>query len=126
MLTEEPAVSVKISDESQSVVLGNTITLQADIKSYPAPSCIRWTRIINENKEEIIEERGRFSIDVSDLTCPKLTIEALEFNDDGSYIIAVINDFGRVSANIDIKLEGKYDWWLITYNCNTCNTYSKL
>lgn len=108
LLTEEPVVSVKISDEFQSMVLGNTITLQAEIKSYPAPSCIRWTRIIND-REEIIEERGRFSIDVSDLTCPKLTIEALEFNDEGSYIIAVINDFGRVSANIDIKLEGKYD-----------------
>lgn len=110
MLTEEPAVSVKISDQSQSVVLGNTITLQAEIKSYPAPSCIRWTRVINENEVEIIEERGRYSIDVSDLNFPKLTIEDLEFSDNGSYIITVTNDLGSVSAKIDIKTEGKYDW----------------
>lgn len=110
LLTGEPVVSVKISDQSQLLVLGNTITLQAEIKSYPAPSCIRWTRMMNESEEEIIEERGRFSIDVSDLNFQKLTIEDLEFSDNGSYIITVTNDFGSVSATLDIKTEGKYDW----------------
>lgn len=47
------------------------------------------------------------------MICLKLIIEVFEFNDEGSYIIVVINDFGRVSVNIDIKLEGKYDWLLI-------------
>lgn len=108
--TEKPAVSLKISDQSQSVVLGNTITLQAEIKSYPAPSHIEWMRTINGNQEQIIREKGRFSIDESDSICPKLTIEDLKFSDNGSYIITVTNDFGSVSAKIDIKTEGKYDW----------------
>lgn len=60
----------------------------------------------NVNKEEIIDAKGRFSIDVSDLKCPKLTIADLEFSDNGSYIITVTNDFGSVSAKIDIKTEG--------------------
>lgn len=110
LFAEEPAVSLKISDESQSVVRGNTITLHAEIRSYPAPSCIQWIRTIIGNQEEIIEEKGRFSIDVSDSICPKLTIEDLEFSDNGCYIITVTNDFGSVSAKIDIKTEGKYDW----------------
>lgn len=110
LFTEEPAVSLKISDESKSVVRGNTITLEAEIKSYPAPSRIQWIRTIIGNQEEIIEEEGRFSIDVSDSICPKLTIKDLEFSDNGSYIITVTNDFGSVSAKIDIKTEGKYDW----------------
>lgn len=92
------------------MVRGNTITLQAEIKSYPAPSRIQWIRTINGNQEEIIEDRGKFSIDVSDSNCPKLTIEDLEFSDNGSYIITVTNDFGSMSAKIDIKTEGKYDW----------------
>lgn len=110
MFTEEPVVSLNISDQSKSVAHGNTITLQAKIKSYPAPSRIRWTRTMNKNKEEIIEAKGRFSIDVSDSNFPKLTIEDLEFSDNGSYIITVTNDFGSVSATLDIKTEGKYDW----------------
>lgn len=65
--------------------------------------------MINGNQEEIIEDRGNFSIDVSDSICPKLTIKDLEFSDNGSYIITVTNDFGSVSAKIDIKTEGKYD-----------------
>lgn len=109
LFTEEPVVSLKLSDQSQSVAHGNTIILQAKIKSYPAPSRIRWTRMMNVNKEEIIEAKGRFSIDVSDLKCPKLTIEDLEFSDNGCYIITVTNDFGIVSAYIDIETDGKYD-----------------
>lgn len=106
MFTEEPVVSLKLSDQSQSVANGNTITLQAKIKSYPAPSRIRWTRMMNVNEEENIEGKGRFSIDLSDLQYPKLTIEDLEFSDNGSYIITVTNDFGSVSDKIDIKMEG--------------------
>lgn len=109
LFTEEPVVSLKLSDQSQSVAHGNTITLQAKIKSYPAPSRIRWTRMRNVNKEEIIDAKGWFSIDVSDLKCPKLTIEDLEFSDNGSYIITVTNDFGSVGSKIDIQTEGLYD-----------------
>lgn len=65
--------------------------------------------MMNVNKEEIIEVKGRFLIDVLDLKCLKLIIEDFEFSDNGCYIIIVINDFGIVSVYIDIEMDGKYD-----------------
>lgn len=104
---EEPTVCLKKSDQSQAVAYGNTITLQADIKSYPAP-CIRWTCKKNGNNEETIEESEKIEIDSSNLSCQKLTIKDLEINDNGNYIITVTNDFGSVKANFEIKIQGNH------------------
>lgn len=65
--------------------------------------------MINENNEEIIEERERFLIDLLDLNFLKLIIEDFDFKDNGGYIIIVINNFGSMSVKIDIIIEGKYD-----------------
>lgn len=104
---EEPTVCLTKSDQSQAVAYGNTITLQADIKSYPAP-CIRWTYKKNGNNEETIEESEKIEIDSSNLSCQKLTIKDLEINDNGNYIITVTNDFGSVKANFEIKIQGNH------------------
>lgn len=125
MFTEKPTVSLKISDQSNSVAHGNTITLQAEIKSYPAPSCIRWTRMKNTNNEEIIDKSGKFTTDRSDPSCPRLTIENLDFNDNGNYIINVTNDLGCMTAMIEIKIEGKHGLYTCNYNLNCELSYIK-
>lgn len=87
---------------------GNTITLQAEIKSYPVPWCIRWTRIKNENKEENIDEIEKCTIDKSEKSCQTLTIKNLDFTDNGNYIITVTNDFGSVKDNLEINVDGNH------------------
>lgn len=111
--TEEPAVCLKLSGQSQKVACGNAITLQAEIKAYPVPSCIRWTRIKNGNNEENIDEIEKFAIDKSEKSCQKLTIKNLEFSDNGNYIITVTNDLGSVKDNLEIKVEGNHFLLLI-------------
>lgn len=106
--TEKPTVCVKLSSQSQKVVYGNAITLQADIKSYPAPSCIRWTRIKNGNNEENIDDIEKFTIDKLEKKCQRLTIKNLEFSDNGNYIIIVTNVLGSTKANLEIKVEGNH------------------
>lgn len=85
---------------------GKSITLQAEIKSYPVPSCIRWTRIKNENKEENIDEIEKYTIDKSEKSCQTLTIKNLDFSDNGNYIITVTNALGSVKDNLEINADG--------------------
>lgn len=105
LIGKKPTVCVKLSSQSQKVVYGNAITLQADIKSYPAPSCIRWTRIKNGNNEENIDDIEKFTIDKLEKRCQRLTIKNLEFSDNGNYIIIVTNVLGSTKANLEIKVE---------------------
>lgn len=72
----------------------------------------------NINNEEIIDKSGKFIIDRLDFSCFRFMIENLDFNDNGNYIINVINDLGCMIVMIEIKIEGKYGLYICNYNLN--------
>lgn len=104
------SVDLSILDRSNAVSFGKTVTLQAKIKSNPAPSSILWTRNMDEKTKEIHEENSKFLFDNSDTSSPTLTIENFDFCDRGCYFITVSNSVKTVSANLELKLDGK--WFL--------------
>lgn len=92
---------------SNAVPFGKTVTLRAKIKSNPAPSSIFWTRNMDEKSKEIHGENSKFLFDNSDASCPTLTIENFDFCDRGCYSITVSNSVKTVSADVELKLDGK-------------------
>lgn len=108
-VTEVPKILLHLSEESESIQYGNTITLKAEIKACPAPSSIHWKKKDKDGKiEEIIERSGKFVIDKSYTNCQKLCIKNLDLSDNGDYEIIVTNDVGKTQAAIEIKVEGKF------------------
>ena len=94
---------MKISDESQPLEYGNTIILEACVDSVPSVTNIEWTK---DGKN--LDLRGiKFSADSTDELHPKLTIDNIEFLDDGQYSIIVSNPLGSDSAHIQITIKGQ-------------------
>lgn len=106
--TEKPTVFLKISEESDSMNFGNTITLKAEITASPTPSSIQWIRINKKGKnEEIKNKSGKFLIKNSNENCQTLRIENLDFSDNGKYQITVTNAVGEAQNALDIKVGGQ-------------------
>lgn len=98
-----------MSDESESIHFGNTITLKADINACPAPSDIEWMKKDQDGKiEKITEMSEKYLIDKSDTNCQKLCINNLDLNDNGDYQIVVTNAVGEAQAAIEINVRGKF------------------
>lgn len=98
-----------MSEESESIQYGNTVTLKAIIKACPAPSSIHWKKKDKDGKiEEIIERSGKFVIDKSYTNCQKLCVKNLDLSDNGDYEIVVTNAVGEARAAIKIKVGGNF------------------
>lgn len=98
-------VNLSILESSRAVPLGKTVTLQAIIKSNPAPSSITWKITTNEKFEEIFGCSRKYLVD--NTNSPKLTIRNFEFCDSGCYSITVSNSVQTVCDYIELKVEGK-------------------
>lgn len=117
-MTDKPTVLLKMSEESESINYGTTITLKAEITAYPAPSSIQWTRINKNGKnEEGRNKSGKFFIDKSNASCPKLSIENLDFSDNGEYKITVTIAVGEAQDIRDVNGGGKYYFVIFSKTC---------
>lgn len=102
MITATPMVNLDISEQSQSVEYGNTITLEATIISRPAPTSIEWKKdetIIHSDVKKIV-------IDNSDEQIKKLIIRSFDFEDIGKYTITVVNALGSAQDEVDMNVTG--------------------
>lgn len=100
---------------------GNKITLKAEITACPAPSSIQWTRINKNGKNENVRNKsGKFIIDKSNASCPKLSIENLDFSDNGKYKITVTNAVGEAQDTRDIKVGGKHYFVIFGKHVSKC------
>lgn len=99
-------VNLSIIEQPESVMYGNSITLQAEVEPFLDSSTVTWTRYKKGNKERITHS-GKFFIDNLDTRYPKLLIDDLDFNDNGQYVVTVTNARGTGSADIEIKIGGK-------------------
>lgn len=105
-IIDKPMVNLSIIEQPESVMYGNSITLQAEVEPFLDSSTVTWTRYKKGNKERITHS-GKFFIDNSDTRYPKLLIDNLDFNDNGQYVVTVTNARGTGSADIEIKIGGK-------------------
>lgn len=105
-IIDKPMVNLSIIEQPESVMYGNSITLQAEVEPFLDSSTVTWTRYKKGNKERITHS-GKFFIDNSDTRYPKLLIDNLDFNDNGQYVVTVKNARGTGSADIEIKIGGK-------------------
>lgn len=97
---------------------GNKITLKEEITACPAPSSIQWTRINKNGKNKTVRNKsGKFIIDKSNASCPKLSIENLDFSDNGKYKITVTNAVGEAQDTRDIKVGGKHYFVIFRKTC---------
>lgn len=100
---------------------GNKIILKAEITACPAPSSIQWTRINKNGKNETVRNKsGKFIIDKSNASCPKLSIENLDFSDNGKYKITVTNAVGEEQDTRDIKVGGKHYFVILEKHVSKC------
>lgn len=101
--TEKPKVHLEISIQSQPLIYGNTIILEADIDSCPTYETIQW-----QKNNCILESDGiKFVKDHSNKQNPKLSIHNADFDDSGTYFIIATNVLGTADDQAEVLIGGK-------------------
>ena len=101
--TDKPKVHLEISIQSQPLIYGNTIILEADIDSCPTYETIQW-----QKNNCILEPDGiKFVKDHSNKQNPKLSIHNADFDDSGTYFIIATNVLGTADDQAEVLIGGK-------------------
>ena len=96
-MTGIPVVS--IAQSSYQVNIGNPITLFCTVSATPPETNVYWTRINNQQAEEVVQMSNSNKYSGSTVSSPSLVIQNTDLNDIGSYRCYASNSVGTGKSN---------------------------
>ncbi|XP_061179431.1 obscurin-like, partial [Saccostrea echinata] len=101
-----PKIKLSLLSPSPQIEYGSSITIKAEIDSFPESSIIKWFKVKENEVEEINTKKPNCRLSKTSTGFLELSINNLDYTDTGKYRIFVENAVGSATEEVNIDVQG--------------------